>query len=73
MFNPFKRLKALLPDPPLQVGEVLSFSDGVATIEVPGGGISQARGDTTVGAKVFFRDALIEGPAPNLPVEVIEI
>lgn len=72
-FNPFKRLLALLPNPPLQVGEVIQYADGVATIEVPGGGIAQARGETTVGAKVFFRDGSIEGPAPDLPVEVIEI
>lgn len=72
-FNPYKRLLALIPNPPLQVGEVVQFNDGVATIEVPGGGIAQARGSTTVGAKVFFRDGLIEGPAPDLPVEVIEL
>ncbi len=73
MFNPYKRLLALIPNPPLQVGEVIAYGDGVATIEVPGGGIAQARGETDVGAKVFFRDGLIEGPAPDLPVEVIEI
>jgi len=72
-YNPYKRLLALIPNPPLQVGDVLSVNDGVADIEVPGGGIAQARGTTTPGAKVFFRDGLIEGPAPDLPVEVIEI
>jgi hypothetical protein len=73
MFNPYKRLLALIPNPPLQVGEVLTYADGVATIQVPGGGTAQARGTATVGDRVFFRDGLIEGPAPDLPVEVIEI
>lgn len=72
-YNPYKRLLALIPNAPLQVGDVVEFNDGVADIEVPGGGIAQARGDTTVGARVFFRDGVIEGPAPDLPVEVIEI
>lgn len=73
MLNPYKRLLALIPDPPLLVGDVLIYADGVATIQVPGGGIAQARGETTEGARVFFRDGVIEGPAPTLPIEVIEI
>lgn len=71
--NPYTRLLALLPQYPLQVGDVIEFSDGVATIELPGGGISQARGTTTIGARVFFRDGLIEGPAPDLPIEIIDL
>jgi len=73
MFNPYKRLLALMPNPPLQTGVVTAFSDGVATIEVPGGGVAQARGLTEIGASVFFRDGVIEGPAPELPVEIIEL
>lgn len=71
--NAFKRLKALLPDPPLMVGDVVAYDDGVATIEQPGGGLLQARGETTIGARVFFRNNVIEGPAPDLPLELIEI
>lgn len=71
--NVFKRLKALLPDPPLLVGVVLYVEGGVATIEVPGGAQLQARGDAGVGQRVFFRDGAIEGPAPSLPLEIIEV
>jgi uncharacterized protein YijF (DUF1287 family) len=73
MFNPYKRLLALIPNAPLQVGDVIDYDDGVATIELPGGGIAQARGTTTVGARVFFRDGVVEGTAPDLPIEVIEL
>lgn len=73
MSNPFKRLLALLPNPPLLIGEVVSIENGVATVAVVGGGFLQARGATTVGARVFFRDGVIEGPAPDLPTEVIEV
>lgn len=73
MSNPYKLLRDLLPDPPLQVGTVTAFSNGVATIETPGGGIATARGITTVGAHVFFRNELIEGTAPTLTIEVIEV
>lgn len=72
-FNPYKRLLGLLPQRPLIVGEVLAVSDGVAMVELPGGSQIQARGDATVGDKVFVRDGVIEGPAPDLPVEEVEV
>lgn len=71
--NPYKLLRDLLPTPPLQVGTVQSFSGGVATIELNGGGIVTARGTATVGQRVYFRDNVIEGNAPNLTVVEIEI
>jgi hypothetical protein len=71
--NPFLALVALLPASPLQVGDVSAVDGGVATIVLPGGGIVQARGGATVGQRVFFRDGAIQGEAPSLPIEVIEI
>lgn len=71
--NPYKRLLGLLPGRPLQVGEVIDFENGVATIELAGGGTDQARGDVNVGDRVFFRDGVIEGPAPNLTYIEIEV
>jgi hypothetical protein len=73
MRNPYKALLRLLPNPPLQVGTVLALNNGVATIELPGGGHAQARGEAAVGARVFFRNGAIEGEAPALPLEVIVI
>ena len=71
--NLYKAFLDLIPSSPLQVGEVTAFSSGVATLSLPGGGILQARGEATVGDKVFFRDGVIEGPAPSLGVVVIDI
>lgn len=71
--NPYKRLLALMPARPLQVGTVLSYANGVAVIETPGGGRASARGSTSVGASVFFRDGQIEAPAPSLPTVLIEV
>lgn len=72
-FNPYKKLLGLLPQRPLQVGDVIAFDNGIATIELPGGGQEQARGDVAIGDRVFFRDGLVEGPAPTLTVEEIEV
>ena len=73
MRSPYKMLRDLLPEAPLQVGTVLSISSGVATVELPGGGRTTARGVATVGARVFFRDSVIEGNAPSLPIEIIDV
>lgn len=71
--NPYRRLQDLVGGPPLQVGTVLSVTAGLATIELPDGGRVQARGDATVAATVFVRGEVIEGIAPSLPVDVVEI
>jgi len=73
MSNLYTLFKDLLPKYPLMVGTVASIDNGVATITIDGGGAMQARGDTTVGARVFFRDGVIEGPAPTLTLVAIEI
>lgn len=71
--NAYRALIALLPARPLEVGEVLDVVGGVCTIVLPGGGITRARGDAGVGDQVFIRDGVIEGLAPVLPVELIEV
>ncbi|CAM3327917.1 hypothetical protein [Polaromonas hydrogenivorans] len=73
MSNIFKAFIDLFPARPLQVGTVLSVADGIARVELPGGGILQVRGQATSGQRVFVRDGLIEGAAPNLTVVIIEV
>ena len=64
--NPYSRFLALLPPKPLLVGDVTAVDGGVAIVTLPGGGQLQARGQVTVGDRVFVRDGLIEGEAPSL-------
>lgn len=71
--NPYRLLRDLLAGPPLQVGTVVSDDSGVLTLSVAGGGTAQARGTATVGTKVFFKDGAVQGAAPTLSVEVIDI
>lgn len=73
MTNLFKRFQKLLPNPPRRVGDVIAYADGVAEIEEAGGGRARALGDVSVGDRVYFRDGVIEGPAPDLTVELIEV
>ena len=71
MSNLYRKFRELIPDAPLLVGEVVSTSP--LRVELPDGSLIPARGEATLGALVFVRDGAIEGPAPTLPVELIEI
>jgi hypothetical protein len=71
--NLFRQFLDLIPDPALQVGTVASITSGIVSITMPGGGVLKARGEATVGQTVFVRGGVIEGPAPTLPVELIEV
>ena len=73
MHNLYDQFRQLIPDPPLQAGTVVSVGNGVATVALPGGGLIRARGNATVGQTVFVRDEVIEGIAPSLPLELIDI
>lgn len=71
--NYYKLLKSILPDAPLLVGDVVAVSNGTATVELPDGSQVQARGEASVSDRVFIRDGVIEGPAPSLALEIIEV
>lgn len=71
MSNLYRKFRELLPDAPLLVGEVLSLAP--VRVELPDGSVITARGEATVGQQVFVRDGAVEGQAPALAVELIEI
>lgn len=72
-FNPWKALQGLVAAPPRQAGVVLAVDDGIASIELPGGGRLQAIGAAVVGQTVFVRDGVIEGDATDLPIDLVDI
>ena len=73
MHNLYQQFRQLLPDAPLQAGTVLEVGSGIALVVLPGGGLIRARGSAVVGQQVFVRDDAIEGIAPSLTLEIIEI
>ena len=73
MFNLYEQFRQLIPNPPLLAGTVVGAGSGVVTVALPGGGLIRARGSASIGQKVFVRDDIIEGSAPRLTLEVIEI
>lgn len=71
--NLFAKLKALLPDAPLQTGTVLANDAGMCIVEMPGGAQVNVRGEYAAGARVFFRAGVVESTAPNLPLVAVDI
>lgn len=72
--NVYRALLALLPEDPLQVGDVTAVNaDGTVTLTLPGGGQLRARGEANNGARVFVRGGIVEGPAPALTVLTIDV
>lgn len=74
--NLYRALRELLPEAPLQVATVIAVhaSSGDSTVEWPGGNQQRMRGvGVTAGQLAFVRNGVIEGAAPALTLEVIEV
>lgn len=76
MSNLYRALMELIPDAPLQIATVASINatEKTSIITWPGGDMQTVRGvNVPVGNQAFIRDGIIEGEAPSLTFETIEI
>lgn len=74
--NLYRALRELLPEAPLQVATVTTIhsATGDSTVTWPGGSQQRVRGvDVAAGGLAFVRNGVIEGAAPALTFEVIEV
>lgn len=74
--NLYRALRELLPEAPLLVATVIAVNapEGTSTVQYPGGNQQRVRGTSaTPTSRVFVRNGLIEGSAPALTLEVIEV
>ncbi len=74
--NLYRALREILPEAPLQVATVYAVhpATGESTITWPGGSQQRVRGvSIAAGGRVFVRNGVIEGAAPALTLEVIEV
>lgn len=69
--NAYRRLMSLLPEKPADVGEVIGVGTDGVTVELLTGARQTVRGTATLGALVYVRNGVIEGPAPEL--DTVEI
>ena len=75
MRNLYQEFQNLIPQPALQVGTVESVSGNIAMVRLPGGDtlIVRCADSNLINQKVFVKNNVIEGLAPNLPTKIIEI
>ncbi len=73
MANPYKRLLALMPTTPRQVGEVVGTSGSRVRVDLVGGGVRTCQGVAEVGSMVYVEGEQIVGQAPSLPSFVLEV
>lgn len=75
MPNLWATFKALLPQSPLLLGQVVEHhEDGTSTVQLPDGAFMRVRGQgVEPGSKAFIRDGALEGEAPNLPTYLVEV
>jgi hypothetical protein len=74
--NLYRALRELIPDAPLQVATVsaVNASAGTSTVTWPGGSQQTVRGiSVAVASQAFVRNGVIEGAAPALTIETIEV
>lgn len=74
--NLYRALRELLPEPPLQVASVTAVytATGDSTVTWPGGATQRVRGTSVAaGGLAFVRNGVIEGAAPALTAETIEV
>ena len=75
MRNLYQEFQNLIPQPALQVGTVETVTGNIAKVRLPGGDTLIVRGadSNLINQKVFVKNNVIEGLAPNLSTEIIEI
>lgn len=74
--NLYRALRELLPEAPLQVATVAEVHTATreSTVTWPGGSTQRVRGTAvSVGQSAFVRSGVIEGRAPDLTLETIEV
>lgn len=74
--NLYRALRELLPEAPLQVATVTAVhtSTGDSTVTWPGGSLQRVRGvNVAAGRLAFIRNGVVEGAAPALTLEIIEV
>jgi hypothetical protein len=64
--NFYRRWLGLIPQQPLDAGEVIAVHDDGVTVQLPTGVQVRVRGEAEIGEHVYIRAGAVEGPAPAL-------
>ena len=75
MGNLWSSFSDLVPSSPLLIGTVTSYVGAShSVVEMPGGGIMMAKGQSVgIGGKAFVQNGEIKSAAPDLPVYEVTV
>jgi hypothetical protein len=74
MPNLWRQFQDLLPTSVALIGTVVAtHADHTVSVQLLDGGLLRAAGIAAEGTRVFVRDGRLQGEAPSLPLEVIDI
>lgn len=73
MSNLYRLFKDLIPTDQVLVGTVTSSSGDTHQVTCIDGSVVVAYGQASINQKVFVKGTSIQGAAPNLTLEIIEI
>lgn len=73
MFNSYRAIQALLSDGAVQVGEVQQSASGELVVVLDSGAKLAAKGSEPVGQRVCIKNGYVQGKAPNMTSQTIEV
>ena len=74
MPNIFAKFQQLIPSSPTVVGTVSHLhTNGTCSVTMPGDGTMRVIGEVAVGKKVFIKEGVVQGEAPDLPFYELEV
>lgn len=73
LHNPWRQFLDLIPTAPLLIGTVTGEQGSEWRVQLLSGETIRARGGAQINQRVFVRDGVIEGAAPDLPVVHLEV
>ena len=71
--NSFNRLLKLIPGQPIDTGQVVAVDVDGVTVQLLTGEQIRVRGTATIGEHVYIRAGAVDGPAPDLPGQDVEV
>lgn len=73
MLNSYRAMRQLLGDGAVLVGQVSNVSSSSLVVTLDSGAKISAKGSATLGQRVYVKNGYIQGLAPSMTSQVVEV